>query len=86
MAEKVKKEKKEKKEKKVIEKLSETQKIRKLDNEEIEQEIVELKKELFKLRFDAGTGKLEKPHRLNQVKKRIARLKTILTEREMGVR
>jgi len=55
--------------------------IRKLDNAAILSEIDTLKKELFDLRFKHATGQLENTARLNAVKKTIARMKTILTER-----
>ncbi|MFH0993420.1 MAG: 50S ribosomal protein L29 [bacterium] len=56
--------------------------IRKMDNAAILKEIDSLKKELFDLRFKHATGQLENTARLNTVKKTIARMKTILTERE----
>ncbi len=55
--------------------------IRKMDNAAIMKEIDVLKKELFELRFKHATGQLENTARLNTVKKTIARMKTILTER-----
>ncbi len=55
--------------------------IRKMDNAAIMKEIDVLKKELFDLRFKHATGQLENTARLNTVKKTIARMKTILTER-----
>ncbi len=55
--------------------------IRKMDNAAILKEIDVLKKELFDLRFKHATGQLENTARLNTVKKSIARMKTILTER-----
>ncbi len=58
--------------------------IRDLTNEEINKKIDEVKEELFNLRFSQATGNLEKPHRINELRKTIARLKTILRERELG--
>lgn len=55
--------------------------IRKMDNATILKEVDTLKKELFDLRFKHATGQLENTARLNTVKKTIARMKTILTER-----
>ncbi|MFA5007365.1 MAG: 50S ribosomal protein L29 [Candidatus Izemoplasmatales bacterium] len=52
-----------------------------MDNAAILKEIDVLKKELFDLRFKHATGQLENTARLNTVKKTIARMKTILTER-----
>jgi large subunit ribosomal protein L29 len=57
--------------------------IRKMDNTAILQQIEDLKKELFELRFKHATGQLENTARLNIVRKTIARLKTIQTEREV---
>lgn len=56
--------------------------IRKMSNEEILKKIEELKSELFDLRMQKATAALEKPHRIGAAKKDIARMKTILTERE----
>jgi large subunit ribosomal protein L29 len=56
--------------------------IRKMDNKTILDEIENLKKELFDLRFKHATGQLENTARLNTVKKTIARMKTILSERD----
>ena len=69
----------------VVEKVvreSETDKIRKLDEATIENRIKELKQELFNLRFQAAVGKLENTAQLGKTKKQIARMKTVLTERE----
>ena len=56
------------------------QDIRKLSQAQIEKKIAELKEELFNLKFQAALGNLEKPARMNEVKRDIARMKTILTE------
>ncbi len=50
---------------------------------ELEKELGELKSELFKLRFQLVTNQLENPMKLKDVKKSIARVKTILREREI---
>ena len=70
-----------KKEVKVIVKKSESDKIREMDIATIEQNIEELKQELFNLRFQAAVGKLENTAQLKKVKKEIARCYTVLTER-----
>ena len=44
----------------------------------------ELKSELFNLRFQSATGQLNNPQRINECKKDIARVKTIIREREMA--
>lgn len=58
--------------------------IRELSDDELVQKLRQLKEELFNLRFLAATGQLENPMRIRQVKKSIARIKTIQTERQMG--
>jgi len=57
--------------------------LRELTTEELEQKIGELKRELFNLRFQLATGQLENHMRIKQVRKDIARAKTILREREL---
>ena len=56
--------------------------IRELTTEEINKKIVESKEELFNLRFQQATGNLEKPHRVRELRKTVARLKTVIKERE----
>lgn len=58
--------------------------LRSLSNEELEAKIVESKKELFNLRLKQSTGSLEKPSRIHELRKNVARMKTILSERENG--
>lgn len=57
-------------------------KIRALSVEEINKKIVDLKEELFNLKFQAALGNLEKPARISEIKRTIARLKTVLTEKQ----
>jgi large subunit ribosomal protein L29 len=57
-------------------------KIRALSVEEINKKIAELKEELFNLKFQAALGNLEKPARMNEIKRTIARMKTVLTEKQ----
>lgn len=59
--------------------------IRDLTTAEIEQKLKALKEELFNLRFQLATGQLENPARIRQVRKAIARMKTVVRERELGV-
>ena len=59
-----------------------TSEIRNLSVEDINKKIVENKQELFELRMKASTGNLEKPHMINKLRKDVARLKTVLTEKE----
>lgn len=56
-----------------------------LTTAEIEQKLRSLKEELFNLRFQKATGQLENPARIRQVRKDIARVKTVLRERELGI-
>lgn len=58
-------------------------KIREMSSNELEQKLLELKGELFNLRFQMATGQLENPMKVKDVKKSIARIKTILREREL---
>ncbi|GLH65599.1 MULTISPECIES: 50S ribosomal protein L29 [Bacillaceae] len=58
--------------------------IRELTTAEIEQKIKALKEELFNLRFQLATGQLENTARIRQVRKDIARMKTIIREREIA--
>ena len=55
--------------------------IRKMSAEQINKKIVDLKEELFNLKFQAALGNLEKPARMNEIKRTIARMKTIITEK-----
>lgn len=55
--------------------------IREKTNEELLKDIDALTEELFSLRFQQATGQLENTARLRTVKKTIARIKTVLTER-----
>ena len=57
--------------------------LRKLTNEELTAREKELKEELFNLRFQLATGQLENPMRIKEVKKTIARIKTIQRETEL---
>ena len=56
-----------------------------LTTAEIEQKLRSLKEELFNLRFQKSTGQLVNPARIRQVRKDIARVKTVLRERELGI-
>ncbi len=58
--------------------------IREKSNTELEQEIETLKDELFNLRFQQATGQLENTARMRTVKKDIARMKTVIRERELA--
>ena len=58
-------------------------KLRDMSVKELEQKLNELKGELFNLRFQMATGQMENPMRVKDVKKSIARIKTILKENEL---
>ncbi|MBQ7888920.1 MAG: 50S ribosomal protein L29 [Erysipelotrichaceae bacterium] len=58
--------------------------IRTKSNAELLKEIDSLKEELFNLRFQQATGQLDNPARMREVKKTIARIKTVITERELS--
>jgi large subunit ribosomal protein L29 len=53
---------------------------------DLESKLREAKEELFNLRFQAATGQLESHGRLRTVKKDIARIYTVVRERELGIR
>lgn len=53
--------------------------------EELQKKVMDLKAELFNLRFQHATGQLENPMRIKEVKKSIAQLKTVLREKELKV-
>jgi len=57
--------------------------IRELSTKEINEKIVSAKEELFNLRFQQATGTLEKPSRIKDLRHEVARLKTVLREREI---
>ena len=54
--------------------------VRALSAEDLSDNLLELKREQFNLRFQAATGQLEKPHRVNAIRKDIARIKTQLRQ------
>ena len=55
--------------------------IRKMSVEDINKKILECKTELFELRMKQATASLDKPHKINALRKDVARLKTVLTEK-----
>jgi large subunit ribosomal protein L29 len=59
--------------------------LRGLSRTELNSKVTELKEELFTLRFQSATGQLESHGRLRAVRKDIARIYTVLTERELGI-
>ena len=61
----------------------ELNKIREMSDKELNAELIKLKKDLFNLRFQHVTGQLENPVKLREIKKDIARVKTITREKEL---
>lgn len=60
--------------------------VRDLSVNELEVKLDELKEELFNLRFQLATGQLDNPMRISAVRKNIARVKTVMRERELDIR
>ena len=58
--------------------------LRELSDKELKEKISQCKAELFNLRFSQATGSLEQPSRIRELRKAVARMKTILRERELG--
>ncbi len=59
-------------------------KMKEMSSPELEKELKELKNELFKLRFSLATNGLDNPMKIKEVKKDIARIHTILRQRELA--
>lgn len=57
--------------------------VRDMSTAELEKKVLELKNELFKLNFSLNTNNLENPKRISAVKKDIAKIKTVIKEREI---
>jgi len=58
--------------------------LRDMTQEELQQKLLDLKEELFNLRFQKSLNRLENPMRIRAVKRDVARIKTLLTELERG--
>ncbi len=61
-----------------------TKDVRELNEQELEEKVKELKEELFNLRFQEATGQLENVMRIKEVRRSIARVKTVLRERALS--
>ncbi len=59
--------------------------LRELDDEDLTTKLRQAKEELFNLRFQSATGQLANNHRLRTVRQEIARIYTVLRERELGL-
>jgi len=62
-----------------------TKEIRNLSDKDLQKQLEQSKSELFNLRFQLATGQLENPMMIGLVKKDIARIKTIIRERELNI-
>ena len=58
--------------------------IRKLTTKDLNKKLEENKKELFNLKFQVSTGTLEKPHRIKELRHDVAKIKTVIRERELS--
>ncbi len=61
-----------------------TDEIRQLSVYDIHQKISALEKELYGIRYQSQTSRVEKPHRFTQIRREIARCKTVIREKESG--
>ena len=61
-----------------------TDEMRQLEISDIKQKIAALEKEIYSLRYQAQTSRVEKPHRFKELAKDIARFKTIIREKELA--
>lgn len=58
--------------------------LREFSDSELTKKVMDLKEELFNLRFQMATGQLDNPMQIKQVRKDIARAKTVIRERELA--
>ncbi|GAB6038960.1 50S ribosomal protein L29 [Fundidesulfovibrio butyratiphilus] len=58
--------------------------LRELDGTKLGEKLAQTQDELFKLRFQHATGQLEKTHRLNELKKDVARIQTVMNQKQGG--
>lgn len=65
--------------------LPKVEEARQLSDQELEEQILAVKRELFQLRFQKGTRKLEKPHQFKHARHRLAQLMTVERERQLQV-
>ena len=59
------------------------EKMREMTNQELSKELQKMKQELFNLRFQHVTGQLENPIKMKDIKREIARVKTVMRENDM---
>jgi len=60
--------------------------LREMTDMELRKKLADTKDELFRLRFQSATGQLDNPMKIQEVRRRIARVKTVLRERELGIK
>jgi len=60
--------------------------LREMTEDELNRKLTDSKDELFKLRFQLATGQLDNPMKLKEVRRKMARVKTVMRERELGIR
>ena len=60
--------------------------VRELNNEQLAEKLVELKKDLFNLRLQLATNQLDNPVKIRETKKAIARIQTVLRDRELNAK
>ena len=60
--------------------------LRGLSADQLQEQLLSLKKEQFNLRFQKATGQFEKTHRVNEIRKDIARIKTLLTAQKASAK
>jgi large subunit ribosomal protein L29 len=60
--------------------------LRGLTSDQLHEELLKLKKEQFNLRFQKATGQMEKTHRVNEIRKTIARIRTLLTAQKAAAK
>ena len=61
-------------------------KIRNWSDDELKVQETQFSEQLFRIRFQAATGQMEKSHRVGEIRKDIARIKTVARERELGIK
>jgi large subunit ribosomal protein L29 len=66
--------------------MSRVTELREMSDEQLTFAIKEAQQDLFRLRFQSATERLDAPSNLRRLRREIARIKTIQTEREMGIR
>jgi large subunit ribosomal protein L29 len=69
--------------KRVVKRLMKAKEVRDLEDDELIKRLDSLKGELFNLRFQLATGQLDNPMRIREVRRTIARVKTVQREREL---